>query len=68
MLKSLLPTIFEGVKRAFKINVSEQTAPEDINDAMAKAIKILTRTIILIALYKFFPNEFEQFFALIFQS
>jgi len=68
MLKALVPTLFEGVKRAFRINVSEQTEPETINDAAAKAIKIITRAVVLVALYKFFPEQFEQFFALIFQS
>ena len=66
MLKVLLPPIFDGVKRAFKINVSEQTAPENINDAAAKAIKILTRTVVLIGLYKAFPEKFMEFFNLIF--
>lgn len=68
MLKALIPTVFEGVKRAFRINVSEQTEPETINDAAAKAIKILTRAAVLIVLYKLFPDQFEQFFALIFQG
>lgn len=66
MLKALLPTIFDGVKRAFRINVSEQTEPETINDAAAKAIKILTRAVVLVALYKAFPEKFMEFFNLIF--
>lgn len=66
MLKKLLPTLINGVGRAFKVNVSEQTEPEDIHDATAKAIKVLTRAIILIVLYKLFPSEFEQFFNMIF--
>lgn len=68
MLKGLLPTIINGIGRAFKINVSEQTEPENINDAVAKAIKILTRAVVLIVLYKFFPEMFEQFFSLIFNG
>lgn len=67
MFKSLLPTLFDGVKRAFKINVSEQTEPETINDSTAKAIKILTRAVVLVVLYKLFPDQFEQFFNMIFQ-
>ena len=66
ILKKLLPTLLNGVGRAFKINVSEETEPEDIHDATAKAIKVLTRAVVLIALYKLFPAEFEQFFAMIF--
>jgi hypothetical protein len=66
ILKKLLPTLINGVGRAFKINVSEETEPEDIHDATAKAIKVLTRAVVLIVLYKMFPSEFEQFFAMIF--
>jgi hypothetical protein len=65
MLK-LLPTIINGIGRAFKINVTEQTEPEDINDALAKAIKVITRAVILVALLKLFPEQFDQLFGMIF--
>jgi hypothetical protein len=60
------PTLINGVLRAFKVNVKEETEPEDINDATAKAIKIFTRAVILVSLYKFFPDMFEKFFTIIF--
>lgn len=58
-------TILNGVKRALKINVSEETPDEDIHDTLAKAVKIISRLIAFIVLYKFFPEIWEQAFALI---
>lgn len=59
-------TILEGVKRALKINVSEATPDEEVDDAIAKAIKIATRTAVFLILYKMFPDFWEQAFSLIF--
>lgn len=60
MLKGrLLKTIFDGVKRAFKIKVSDLTPDEDVNDALAKAIKVATRFVIFIISYKLFPEFYE---------
>lgn len=61
-------TIFNGIKRALKVNVAEVTTDDDINDALAKAVKIITRAAILIVLYKLFPGSFEELFNLIAQG
>lgn len=65
MLANLLPTIVNGVVRAFKINTSEVTPDENVNDAIAKGIKILVRLILVIVLLKFFPEQWQQLFQLI---
>ena len=58
-------TILNGLKRAFKININEQTEDEDISDSLAKATKILARLITFAVLYKFFPEVWEAAFHLI---
>lgn len=58
-------TLLNGVKRALKINVSEQTPDEEINDGVAKAIKILARLIAAVVLYKLFPDVWEGIFQLV---
>lgn len=58
-------TLLNGVKRAFKINTSEETPDIDIHDSLAKAVKILSRLIVFVVLYKFFPEIWEMAFKLV---
>lgn len=58
-------TIWNGVKRAFRVNVTEWTEDDEVSDALAKAIKIGTRLVVLIVLARVFPEEFQTLFELI---
>lgn len=59
-------TIVNGVKRALKINVKEETPDEDIHDGLAKAVKIIARAAAVIVVYKLFPDQAEMLFGYIF--
>ena len=58
-------TVLNGLKRAIRINIQEVTDDDDIQDAVAKAIKLATRAIIVITLAKLFPDEVRLLFSLI---
>lgn len=58
-------TLLNGVKRALKINVKEETPDEDVHDGLAKAIKIIARLIAAVVLYKLFPDEAQMLFRLV---
>lgn len=58
-------TLLNGVKRAFKINVTEWTEDDEVSDALAKAIKIGTRLVVLVVLARTFPEQFQALFELV---
>ena len=58
-------TLLNGAKRAFRVNVTEQTDEDDVQDALAKAIKISVRALVLIVLAWLFPDQFQAVFEII---
>ena len=58
-------TLLNGVKRAFRVNVTERTPDDEVDDALAKAIKIGTRLVVLVVLARIFPEQFQALFVLL---
>lgn len=58
----IFKTVKEGVKRALKINVSEQTPDPEVKDELAKAIKNAVRAGLFVLLVWLFPEQAQSIY------
>lgn len=54
---NILKTVKEGIKRVLKVNVREDTSDPEVDDRVAKSIKIGVRAALTIGAVWLFPEQ-----------